>query len=414
MFCLARIVCGLALILVGPALAVTEDYDPYADAVLTCEEMTTYPELSFGPGWSPDLGSGHRSPIDVEYDCPSGLGALPYMQRLLALTEEIRGEPSAECSGSLMFAHWRYWSFNLLEAGIAPRNLPHRQAERLRFDPFYYAELPVYFESWSYQGLHNFRLYRDFQRESRKIEPRLARHYRDLLKTDREEARMLASLALVMFSKRAAGTVPAGEVLSSYNTLMIAGKVKGPLRTLRAWIALQPNETRLEALRIALLTRQPWAKIALLSENVDLEHGDEPALFFALEDRRNTRFLLQRGVDVNHANGFGKTALFYAIGMNDAALARDLLAAGAEVNQTYVSGFDDSHRCDYAIEHMGRTTLMHAAQHADARMMRLLIAHGVDVKRLDGDGETAIDYALRAKKLDNVAFLRHQGLAPRH
>src|SRR5206468_8908572 len=105
-------------------------YGPFADKKITCREMKRYPDLIFTG--SIDLGSGVGSPIEVDYTCKESLAALPFLQRLDSLTDDIRGDRGPQiCTGSIVHALWRYHQFALLEAGFAPRKLPERDARRL-------------------------------------------------------------------------------------------------------------------------------------------------------------------------------------------------------------------------------------------------------------------------------------------
>jgi uncharacterized protein len=50
------------------------ELDPFADKKITCDEMRRYPERIFPGGTtSIDLGSGHGSPIEFDYECSESL-----------------------------------------------------------------------------------------------------------------------------------------------------------------------------------------------------------------------------------------------------------------------------------------------------------------------------------------------------
>src|ERR1044072_8567325 len=77
--------------------------------------------------------------------------------------------------------------------------------------------------------------------------------------------------------------------------------------------------------------------------------------------------LLSRGAQADYQNGFGKTALYYAIELNDLPLVELLLSSEADVNHRYKDppGKDDyMAQCAYDISQWRRTPLMHAAQYA--------------------------------------------------
>ena len=166
------------------------------------------------------------------------------------------------------------------------------------------------------------------------------------------------------------------------------------------------------ALNIALLLQRPAGHIALLVDRVGpLDYGDEPPLLFALRNHRNVRFLLDRGAKIDYQNGFGKTALFYAIGLNDHKLVELLLDRGADVNHRYaLVTKKDAFDCAYNIEHTARTPLMHAAQHADVSMLKLLVRRGARLHEVDGMGYNATAYALNADRPSNSTHLKSLGL----
>jgi len=165
-----------------------------------------------------------------------------------------------------------------------------------------------------------------------------------------------------------------------------------------------------EALNIALLTQRPASHIALLAEQAkSLNDGDESPLFFALRSPANVRFLLDRGADVNYKNGFGKTVLFYAVGFNDHRLVELFLNRKASINHRYANPSKDETDCGYLVRG-GRTPLMHAAQHADVAMLKLLLDRGARLKDVDDAGDNATAYALRHNRAENAAYLKSLGL----
>jgi hypothetical protein len=80
-----------------------------------------------------------------------------------------------------------------------------------------------------------------------------------------------------------------------------------------------------------------------------------------------------------------------------------LLSAGANVNDTYDDG--KGIWCS-DIEHWKRTPLMHAAQHADAAMLKILIDSGANISVKDILGDTALAYAEKNDMMENEAYLK--------
>jgi hypothetical protein len=97
---------------------------------------------------------------------------------------------------------------------------------------------------------------------------------------------------------------------------------------------------------------------------------DESPISRSVLNTKNVEFLIEKGFDVNQKNYFGKTPIYYAIEYNQHDTVKLLIKAGANVNDTYDDG--KGIWCS-DIEHWKRTPLMHAAQHADVAMLRILI-----------------------------------------
>jgi ankyrin repeat protein len=173
-------------------------------------------------------------------------------------------------------------------------------------------------------------------------------------------------------------------------------------------------------LKAALLYDRPKAFIATLMEKLSpsdlagFENGAEPLLSLTIRNHENLRYVLEKQVAVNAANDFGKTALFYAIGENDHEATELLLAHKADVNHSYKSAAElrNGDDCVYPdLGHTKRTPLMHAAQHADVDMLKLLIKHGANFNAVDERGFNALDFSVvMAKNKENEAYLKSLGL----
>ena len=389
----------------------SRDPDPFDDGNLTCDEMRKHPVRVFTE--MPDLGSGGLAPIDVDYGCEESLGSLPFLQKLKALTEQVRREGGPrECTGSIIHAHWRYYHFKLLRAGMAPQMLPDLEARERNAAALYpqliEANLLDYFERWSYESLYNFELYRAYMDELERAKDALGTHYERKHRLAPPRARRLAHLGTRLFVERAAGTFPRDYVAENQHIVKLAAAVKGPLDEVKSKVHGIDSGT---ALNIGLLLQRPPEHVAHLLkvlESVDsLNFGDESPLFFALRNGSNVRLLLERGADVNYQNPFGKTPLFYAISFNDQVMVALLLDKGAAVNHRYALPTKDeaAPNCLYQVQ-SGRTPLMHAAQHADVAMLKLLLDRGANLKDIDAGGANATVYALRGDRGENAAFLK--------
>lgn len=405
--------------------------DPFADGVLSCENMRKYPERIFSGAI--DLGSGHNSPIEVDYGCPESLASLPFLKNLLKLTETIRHETSIQphCSGSIVHAHWRYYHFDLEKAGFAPLLF----LDQAKYDPsfpnrnfsIHHARLLGYFQQWSEKSLYNSKIHSQYFSEFEKVLPKLAAHYKNSFNMNETQATEAARHALMSIVGRAAGSFPSAEYAPDSKLVMLVREPQATLEDLKAQLAETadnghpiPKEQIYQALKATLLHDQPKAFIAALTEKLSssdlagFENGLEPLLSLTVRNHENLRFLLEKQMAVNAANDFGKTALFYAIGENDHEAADLLLAHKADVNHSYKSAAElrNGDECVYPdLGHTKRTPLMHAAQHADVDMLKLLIKYGANLNATDERGFNAVDFAVvMAKNKDNEAYLKSLGL----
>lgn len=358
------------------------------------------------------------------------------MLKLLDLAEQTRGDNGPQfCSGSIVHAHRRYYLASLAEAGVRP-HIPSKDSV------FYTGEMNwdslmrgrdgtgtlQYFKQWSEQSHFNLKLYSDFVAEFDRVLPQLTQHYQKELGLEMPEARAAAKRTLMILVDRAAGSSPR-DVMHSDSVLVtlvrneqvIPEDIRNALAALRLDGDLSSEADIYDALIVALLYDRSLAIVTLLTENLSstllqqLNNDKEPLLSFAIGNLQNLEYLLDKKTPVNAANGFGKTALFYAIGSNEHAAVRALLRYGANVNQSYKSNKelrpDDDECIYYGITHTRRTPLMHAAQHSDVEMLKLLLESGAILDSADDQGFNALDYAELVKNKENESFLKSKGLA---
>ena len=138
------------------------------------------------------------------------------------------------------------------------------------------------------------------------------------------------------------------------------------------------------------------------------------------------RFLLDKGADPNIPNKHGLTPLEHACGRektNGLALAKLLLARGASVNATNVTGFtitpldwaisaDNTELVKLLLDHgaiIGTTFLSAAAGRGDVDIAEILIAHGADVNAKDSGGNTALHAAAWDGRDEVVKLLLSKG-----
>jgi hypothetical protein len=419
--------CPAGLLILGAVLGAAEaavaevDYD---HRPITCEFMRRHPAKVFSR--PADLGDPISAWAYEDYRCAESLGRLPFLSRLARLAEVSHGEESRECNGTHIYPEERQYLFALLKAGLAP-DLFLREAEKAeKQEHGLYSHQLQYFAAWSQGSFSNFRLHREFLAEYDRALPKLAAHYRQKLGFSEAKARAAARYALRLFVQRAAGDFSAEDLSAPVPRLVqLSESPRSTVADVRGVLAAQPapgQETVDQAFKAALLHGKPRPYLALLAEKLTtLEEGDEPAIFFALGDADNVKWLLDRGARVDPANGFGKTPLFYAIGLGDLALVKLLLDHGADVNHPYKTAAQlepnpeavgESCSAYRFIRHAERTPLMHAAQRSDVAMLKLLLARGARLADVDGAASNALDYARMGHRAANAALLSGLGLHP--
>lgn len=412
------------------------ELDPFADKQLSCEEMRKFPGRIFSGGI--DLGSGSGSPIEVDYRCPESLSQQKFMQKLLGMTEQIRGDDGPQiCSGTIVHALWRYYHFSLAEAGFAPLKLstaPATMHGNLDWNTFSRTDesdkathVFQYFKQWSERSRFNFERYSDFTAEFDQVLPQLVQHYEQKLGLSNSAAQTAAKNALTLLVQRAAGSFPSSALASESALVQLTRDSQATPSDIRRALNddkrdLDPysDEDIYQALTVALINNRSLPLISSLAEKLSTEtlqnwnDGREPLLSFAIGSPQNLQYLLDRKAHVNAANDFGKTAIFYAIGSNKHKAVETLLSAGADVNQAYKSAKElrpNDDECIYpGLSHTRRTPLMHAAQNSDLQMLQLLVKAGAQLNVVDDLGFNALGYAAMGKSKDKTIYLRSLGL----
>ncbi|HWV09265.1 MAG TPA: ankyrin repeat domain-containing protein [Pseudomonas sp.] len=402
------LLCSITL----PTWAGADQADPLADAQITCEEMRDFPDRVFTDDI--DLGSGHGSPVAVDYHCPGGAASLPQMEGLLNLAERIRRQEVSQCSGSIVYAQARYYRFRLLMAGLAPT---HFLALREASTPPH--ALEAYFANWAMQGPSNYGRYRDFLTRRSQARTALVAHYQAHAGLSSEEAGAVSDKLLRLVSHWAAGAFPGSSSIQENppvtpTPLLDVIDTEAPdLQVIQTVLRGNPPQAEIDqALKRALYRQQPLAIIRELTSHLEsLDSGHESALFFALQTPAALHLLLSRGAAVDYANSFGKTALFYAIENSDLSTLGTLLEHGANPNHAYknAEALRALQCVTIDIKHSARTPLMHAAQHGDVAVLTLLLSKGARLTDVDDLGWNALDYATENEQLANAEYLRSVG-----
>ncbi len=139
------------------------------------------------------------------------------------------------------------------------------------------------------------------------------------------------------------------------------------------------------ALHAAAETGQLEIVEVLLANGANInaeDHAGRSPIFYAMRTKhRNIALrLAEAGANLTLRSKDGTTLLMLAANIGDADLARQLIAAGCDVNAVRLGG-----------ERI--TALMEAATDGNEDLVRLLLKHGADTSVTNSEGKTAIDYA---------------------
>lgn len=117
------------------------------------------------------------------------------------------------------------------------------------------------------------------------------------------------------------------------------------------------------------------------------------------------QMLLDAGAEINHADKWGNTALFFAIGSNNINTVKTLIAYGADVN------LGGDYR-EYGWKNQFKGTvppIVHAAKHNLNKMVQILLDAGAHVNATDPEGHTALWYAVKNRNFDLINILARAG-----
>lgn len=164
----------------------------------------------------------------------------------------------------------------------------------------------------------------------------------------------------------------------------------------------------------------------LLSKGANINVTDKlktTPLMLAVGSVVLTRFLLGQHLDVNAQNSHGRTSLMFALNQPSMEL---LLKAGANVNlvnddgETAILSFANNNKTIIRLiatganirvsGKVGQTLLMRAViRGMDAKHLKNIIQHNVDVSARDKDGKTALQYAIIAQNVPIITLLQKAG-----
>lgn len=354
-------------------------------------------------------------------NCKESLKNQDFTKKLYAISNEIRGGNSS-CNGIAYLPKLQQFNLLLLKIAIDPityqKTLDTPENLEKKYDI-----LKSYFRYWAYQSIGNFRLYKAFWQEyNNAIEP-LEKYFESNFNFDKGSNIYYTSNALNEFLNWAVGETKIYKDISPLAKIM--SNKNYSVSYIQDFIfSNNPSQDDLTiALQAALLNQREKEILELLIRfGARIDEGYESAIFYALENYENTNFLIQNGANVNQANVFGKTPLFYAIEFNRLDIIKLLLDNGANVNQKYINnneklalsaniGSNTPYFITFcALEHTSKNVLMHAAAYGNVEILKLLISKGANFNAVDDLGFNALDFALSAGKKENADYLKSLGL----
>lgn len=354
-------------------------------------------------------------------NCKESLKNQDFTKKLYAISNEIRGSNSS-CNGIAYLPKLQQFNLLLLKIAIDPityqKTLDTPENLEKKYDI-----LKSYFRYWAYQSIGNFRLYKAFWQEyNNAIEP-LEKYFESNFNFDKGSNIYYTSNALNEFLNWAVGETKIYKDISPLAKIM--SNKNYSVSYIQDFIfSNNPSQDDLTiALQAALLNQREKEILELLIRfGARIDEGYESAIFYALENYENTNFLIQNGANVNQANAFGKTPLFYAIEFNRLDIIKLLLDNGANVNQKYINnneklalsaniGSNTPYFITFcALEHTSKNVLMHAAAYGNVEILKLLISKGANFNAVDDLGFNALDFALSAGKKENADYLKSLGL----
>ncbi len=359
--------------------------------------------------------------LNITSSCKESLKNQDFTKKLYAISNEIRGSNSS-CNGVAYLPKLQQFDFLLLKIAIDPiayqKTLDTPENLEKKYDI-----LKSYFRYWAYQSIGNFRLYKAFWKEyNNAIEP-LEKYFESNFNFDKGSNIYYTSNALNEFLNWAVGETKIYKDISPLAKIM--SNKNYSVSYIQDFIfSNNPSQDDLTiALQAALLNQREKEILELLIRfGARIDEGYESAIFYALENYENTNFLIQNGANVNRANAFGKTPLFYAIEFNRLDIIKLLLDNGANVNQKYINnneklalsaniGSNTPYFITFcALEHTSKNVLMHAAAYGNVEILKLLISKGANFNAVDDLGFNALDFALAAGKKENADYLKSLGL----
>ena len=201
--------------------------------------------------------------------------------------------------------------------------------------------------------------------------------------------------------------VTAGLAFASDESLSLSSRMRDEDAVLKT-LNPQERQSRLDSrlLRAARHGRVEWANYCLQKgANVNTADGEQmtPLMYAALLGQREiVSLLISAGADLDAADVQGVSALMHASWSGHVEIANDLIEAGALVNLKEIT---------YSRRFKKRASdaLMAASAGGSAETVQLLLANGANVDQQDDDGESALFHAVRKNDRRVISMLLNGG-----
>lgn len=268
------------------------------------------------------------------------------IDRLNAASRVMAGE-KGDCGSLRTRSRWRGYVDHALNLSLyRPWVLdwPPSGSENSGGD---YSRIEKQLYQWSLGGLFEHRALADYGSKLEIAEARLARFYQERFRWSPEEAARVAHMALTH-------AISLGFGFYMYEPFSDSAEME---------------------LRAAILEHRPIDQIRMMRldpAKIDRPYHDS-ILNIAVRYPAALRYLIERGLNPDQANGFGKTPLMYAAQEDQMEAVRILLDAGANPN---ASTMRPSDTCSHTVQTSGVTPLHYAARYGSPALIALLVERG--------------------------------------
>ncbi len=379
-----------------------------------------YPVAAFA-AFSPYWGSTRDGFLDVEdysqYDVKKIREVLDFDKVL----NELYGDTSGRCAGTIEHMYHRKQALAMMRASLGPTMfLSGTKSANSYMD----ADLSSFMEVWSNEQLWNKQKFNEYMLLKGRAQKALQSYYAKRLQIAEDKAaecskNVVEQLAVAYLSQYSHSTMKDTRARPVYIACTKHGASAGELEKQLAGKQLGDDDL-IDGLKYCILNDGDVSAIDwLLSKGAHLTGAVEPALFTAVRRPEIVARLIKAGADVNVVNTVGKTALFEACHFDCLESVKQLIEAGAKINQTMVavdspSSEEANSSCAYNYNVGSRTPLHYASMFASAPLIEYLLNKGADGGAKDSSGATADTMLKDNKNLSRAEVDRLSDLLKHH